>query len=72
MKAGKGSRWPGKRIDNGEIGPYNLPRFKKEAKRVGYGFIVEGESDTWTGNFHEIPTLGIPGASFFSMTRLKG
>ena len=43
-------------------GPYGL-RLLEETHRVGYVVLVEGESDCHTLWFHEIPALGIPGAS---------
>jgi hypothetical protein len=42
--------------------PYGL-KLLGEARRVGYVVLVEGESDCHTLWFHEIPALGIPGAS---------
>src|SRR5215207_6612489 len=42
--------------------PYGL-KLLGEARKVGYVVLVEGESDCHTLWFHEIPTLGIPGAS---------
>jgi hypothetical protein len=33
------------------------------ARKAGYGVLVEGESDAQTLWLHEIPALGIPGAS---------
>jgi hypothetical protein len=38
-------------------------RLLEEARRAGYVVLVEGESDCHTLWFHEIPALGIPGAS---------
>jgi biotin operon repressor len=43
-------------------GPYGL-RLLEEIHRAGYVVLVEGESDCHTLWFHEIPALGIPGAS---------
>jgi hypothetical protein len=43
-------------------GPYGL-RLLEEAHSAGYVVLVEGESDCHTLWFHEIPALGIPGAS---------
>jgi len=43
-------------------GPYGL-KLLEETHSVGYVVLVEGESDCHTLWFHEIPTLGIPGAS---------
>jgi hypothetical protein len=43
-------------------GPYGL-RLLEETHRAGYVVLVEGESDCHTLWFHEIPALGIPGAS---------
>jgi MarR family len=42
--------------------PYGL-RLLEEARKAGYVVLVEGESDCHTLWFHEIPALGIPGAS---------
>ena len=42
--------------------PYGL-RLLEEAQSAGYVVLVEGESDPHTLWFHEIPALGIPGAS---------
>jgi DNA-binding transcriptional ArsR family regulator len=42
--------------------PYGL-RLIEEARKVGSVVLVEGESDCHTLWFHEIPALGIPGAS---------
>src|SRR5829696_8973662 len=45
-----------------KAGPYGL-RLLEETHRAGYVVLVEGESDCHTLWFHEIPALGIPGAS---------
>jgi hypothetical protein len=42
--------------------PYGL-RLLDEARKAGYVVLVEGESDCHTLWYHEIPALGIPGAS---------
>ncbi len=42
--------------------PYGLWRLK-EAYKSGYLILVEGASDAWTLWLHEIPALGLPGAS---------
>jgi hypothetical protein len=42
--------------------PYGL-RLLDEARAAGFVVLVEGESDCHTLWFHEIPALGIPGAS---------
>jgi hypothetical protein len=42
--------------------PYGL-RLLKEARKAGFVVLVEGESDCHTLWYHEIPALGIPGAS---------
>jgi len=42
--------------------PYGLS-FLEEARKASYAVLVEGESDCHTLWFHEIPALGIPGAS---------
>ena len=44
--------------------PYGLnPRRISEARQAGYLVIVEGESDAQTCWFHDVPAIGIPGAS---------
>lgn len=40
--------------------PYGLNRLQ-QIRKAAWVLIVEGESDCWTGWFHGIPTLGIPG-----------
>jgi hypothetical protein len=40
-------------------GQQKLPEIRKR----GWVLLVEGESDTWTGWHHKVPTLGIPGKS---------
>jgi DNA-binding transcriptional ArsR family regulator len=42
--------------------PYGLSLLE-EARKASYAVLVEGESDCHTLWYHEIPTLGIPGAS---------
>jgi hypothetical protein len=42
--------------------PYGL-RLLEEARKAGYVVLVEGESDCHTLWYHDIPALGIPGAS---------
>jgi DNA-binding transcriptional ArsR family regulator len=42
--------------------PYGL-RLLEEARKAGFVVLVEGESDCHTLWYHEIPALGIPGAS---------
>jgi hypothetical protein len=42
--------------------PYGL-RLLGEARKAGFVVLVEGESDCHTLWYHEIPALGIPGAS---------
>lgn len=58
----------------------NSPRFRSEAgsKNIPYGrqfldkwdpkylLLVEGESDCWTAWYHNIPCLGIPGATNYT------
>jgi hypothetical protein len=41
---------------------YGLQKLTEIRKR-GWALLTEGESDTWTGWLHDIPTLGIPGKS---------
>ena len=41
---------------------YGLSRLE-EIRRAGRVILVEGETDTWTLWFHQIPSLGLPGAS---------
>ena len=42
--------------------PYGL-RLLEEARKAGFVVLVEGESDCHTLWYHEIPALGIPGAT---------
>src|SRR5215211_119268 len=42
--------------------PYGL-RLLEEARRAGFVVLAEGESDSHTLWYHEMPALGIPGAS---------
>ena len=49
---------------SGKIGMYGEWRLK-EMRDIGYAVIVEGESDTQTLWYLNIPGLGCPGASFF-------
>jgi len=44
-----------------KVAPYGLWRLES-ARAAGYVVLVEGESDCHTLWFHDIPTLGIPGA----------
>jgi len=58
LVAKEGSFWPrGK-----PLLPYGLDRIS-DAREVDRLIIVEGESDCWTLWHHEIPALGMPGAS---------
>ena len=41
---------------------YGLSRLE-DIKRAGRVILVEGETDTWTLWFHQLPALGLPGAS---------
>jgi hypothetical protein len=45
-----------------KVQPYGLERLQ-EARQAGYIILVEGESDAQTLWYHDIPALGIPGAS---------
>src|SRR5262245_8453537 len=45
-----------------KLAPYGLWRLQL-ARQAGYIVLVEGESDSHTLWFHEIPALGIPGAA---------
>lgn len=59
---------------SGKIGMYGEWRLK-EIREVGYSVIVEGESDTQSCWYLNIPALGCPGASFFKLEfidRLEG
>jgi putative DNA primase/helicase len=58
--AGAGFSWLGDRGD-GPLVPYGLPHLDLALER-GELLIVEGESDTWAGLYHHVPTLGVPGA----------
>jgi putative DNA primase/helicase len=42
--------------------PYGLGLLK-EARKAGHVILVEGESDCHTLWYHDIPALGIPGAT---------
>ncbi len=44
--------------------PYGLNRLDN-IKKAGWVLIVEGESDCWTGWFHNIPAIGAPGKSIW-------
>lgn len=46
----------------GESIPYGLWKLN-EAEQAGYLVIGEGESDAWTCWLHDVPFLGIPGAT---------
>jgi hypothetical protein len=37
----------------------------EEARQAGYAILVEGESDTQTGWYHDEPVIGVPGATGF-------
>lgn len=45
---------------------YGLDRLKDA---TAYVVCVEGESDQWVGDFHGLPTVGVPGASNFKEDR---
>lgn len=61
VSAKEGSKWLP--FDGGPSpDPYGAWRLN-EAIKVGYLFLVEGESDTWTLWYHNFPALGIPGAN---------
>ncbi|NLG50145.1 MAG: hypothetical protein GX552_08565, partial [Chloroflexi bacterium] len=47
-----------------KVSPYGLWRLDK-ARKAGYIFLVEGESDAQTLWYHNLPALGIPGADTF-------
>ncbi len=55
---GKRFRWR----TGDRVVPYGLDRLS-DARRAGWVLLVEGESDSWTGWYHGIPVLGIPGKS---------
>jgi hypothetical protein len=42
--------------------PYGLPQLA-DAREVGSLLLVEGDSDTWTAWYLQVPALGLPGAS---------
>ncbi|MBT9171973.1 MAG: hypothetical protein DDT21_00349 [Syntrophomonadaceae bacterium] len=43
---------------------YGLQRLEK-AREAGYVLLVEGESDSWTAWYYDIPVLGVPGKSIW-------
>lgn len=49
---------------NKKLQPYGLWRLQ-DAQKLGYIYLVEGESDTQTLWAHNLPALGIPGAGTF-------
>ena len=59
LTAGNGSYWDN---NEGPIVPYGLQRLE-EARGMGFLHLAEGESDAWTLWYHDIPCLGIPGAT---------
>ena len=60
LSGNKGSRWD--KNTPGEMIPYGLNKLEM-AREQGFLIIGEGESDAWTSWFHNIPFLGVPGAS---------
>ncbi|NUM37231.1 MAG: hypothetical protein HUU50_22025 [Candidatus Brocadiae bacterium] len=58
LSAKEGSAWE---AGEGHPIPYGLWKLK-EARKEGYLFLVEGESDCWTLWYHGYPALGLPGA----------
>ena len=60
--AKSGSYWEG---EEAPITPYGLWRLA-EARVARTLWLVEGESDCWTHWYHQIPTLGIPGAGGYN------
>ena len=60
--AKSGSYWEG---EEAPIIPYGLWKLA-EARAKKTLWLVEGESDCWTQWYHQIPTLGIPGAAGFN------
>ena len=60
--AKSGSYWEG---EEAPIIPYGLWKLA-EARAQKTLWLVEGESDCWTHWYHQIPTLGIPGAAGFN------
>jgi len=56
LTAKEGSYWS---EGDAPIIPYGLERLEN-ARKAGYIVIVEGESDSWTLWYHDIPALGIP------------
>ncbi|MFH0810590.1 MAG: hypothetical protein V2A77_09020, partial [Pseudomonadota bacterium] len=59
LRAKDGSQWV---RDGKPLLPYGLDRLAK-AREKGKLLLVEGESDSWTAWQHNLPCLGIPGAS---------
>lgn len=67
LRAKDGSIWL---FGKGRPVPYGLWR-RDDAVNAGYAALVEGESDCWTAWFHEIPALGIPGATMARTLRAE-
>lgn len=61
LRAKDGSGW----ADGELIAPYGVWRLPKEPF-YDFFFLVEGESDCWSAWTHDMPCLGIPGASLTS------
>jgi hypothetical protein len=59
LRAKAGSFWL---FGRGRIVPYGL-WCREAAVQAGYALLVEGESDCWSAWYHEIPAVGVPGAS---------
>lgn len=62
LKAGKGFKWA---AGSGSY-PYGREQLVN-ARKAGFLFIVEGESDTWSAWQQGIPCLGLPGATSFGV-----
>jgi hypothetical protein len=58
LKANDGSYWP-KGMKLACYGDWKLDA----ARKAGFLFLVEGESDSWAFWYHQLPVLGIPGAN---------
>lgn len=66
LVAKEGSIWP----KGLPLMPYGLERVS-DARETDQLVLVEGESDCWTLWHHEIPALGVPGASSTSVLRTE-
>ena len=67
LSAKEGSTWSkGKE----PLVPYGVWRLAG-SRELGYLVLVEGESDCWTLWHHDLPALGLPGATMAKLLDLK-